>query len=135
MRDVRYLGELGSIRTSIGFCRSIQFFKELHHIREVFVNGPFEEVQKSGIVDGFRIDKLLRGINTIGGRKRDSTDLVDAAHTETECTTFDACTIHIVTDHQDELGDSQQQPSSLTRAKVTLSTSLNCLACSNAALA
>lgn len=36
-----------------------------------------------------------------------STDLVDAANTETERATFDASTIHIVPDHEDKLESSQ----------------------------
>lgn len=63
-----------------------------------------------------------------------STNLVDAANTETERTTFDASTIHIVTNHENKLENSQHQSLSI-RAKLTLSTSLNCLACSNASLA
>lgn len=123
------------MRTSIGFCRFIQLFEEFHHIREVFVNGPFEEMQESSVVDGLRIDKLRRGMSMINGSKWDGTNFVDAANTETERATFDASTIHIVTDHENELGDGQQRPSLLMRAKLTLSTSLNCLACSNASLA
>lgn len=134
MRDVRCLGEICSNRTSIGFRRFIQLFEELLHIREVLVNGPFEEMQESSVVDGLRIHKLGRRVSMVNVTNWISTNFVDAANTETERATFNSSTIHIVTDHEDELEGGQQQSLSM-RAKLTLSTSLNCLACSNASLA
>lgn len=53
------------MQTSVSFCRFIQLFEEFHHIREVFVNGPFEEMQESSVVDGLRVHKLRRGISTV----------------------------------------------------------------------
>lgn len=49
----------------------------------------------------------MRRLSRINGSKWDSTNLVDAADTETERTTFDTSTIHVVADHEDELGVSQ----------------------------
>ena len=69
MRDVRYLGEMCSMQTSVGFCWFIQLFEELLHVRKMFVNGPFEEMQESGIVDRFRVHKLRRRISRVNGSK------------------------------------------------------------------
>lgn len=71
MRDVRCLGEMCSMRTSVSFCRFVQLFQKLHHTREVFVNGPFEEMQESSVVDGLRIHKLRRSVSTVNCSKLD----------------------------------------------------------------
>ena len=73
MQDVRYLGKIKkcTTQTSVGFCGFIQLFKELLHMGEMFVNGPFEEMQESSVIDGLRIHKLRRGMSTINGSKLD----------------------------------------------------------------
>ena len=90
--------------TSIGFGGLFQLVNELFHFRKMASNRLFQEMEQGRVVYRLGINKLnAKRLLTQSMRWLQKAHLVDTANTETERTTLQTSTVHIISDQENKL--------------------------------